>query len=171
MLSLKVRESTDGTFGFVEEYKQYEHYDTGYVEVTGCVGKGGILAPPYIYRNQNFVAASELEKEMDIAKYIKARKPFYTLLLPSSLLMKARMFYKDNGMTIVPEKSLFEVYKSSPIQVSEGEGFKTFHFIQESSQAGMLKGKEAQLNYIRDINFKLLQETLGNRKEFLKRRF
>ena len=59
-----------------------------------------------------------------------------------------------------------------PIQVFDRkDGYQDFSYMKENLITGPLKEKEKQIEYIKNLNFKLLYETLGNREDFLRRRF
>lgn len=171
MLDLKVRESSDGLYGFVEEFKTYKYNDQGYVEVTGVIGKKGIFDEPYVYRSGSFIPLIKIDEEYGISAYLQAKKPFYSILSPNSIVIRAKLWY-DINKGILEEKSEFDIYKNMPIQVFDRkDGYQDFSYMKENLITGPLKEKEKQIEYIKKLNFKLLYETLGNREDFLRRRF
>lgn len=96
-MRLKLRCSEDGKFGFVEKFKSY-NYRTGAVTLTALVRVGDRLAEPYVLRAGMFVPAAEIDKEMGIEKYIKAKKPFYSVLGSGNAILEARVsFNREDG--------------------------------------------------------------------------
>lgn len=96
-MRLKLRCSKDGKFGFVEKFKSY-NYRTGAVTLTSLVRVGDRLAEPYVLRAGMFVPAAEIDKEMGIEKYIKAKKPFYSVLGSGNAILEARVsFNREDG--------------------------------------------------------------------------
>lgn len=79
-MELKVRNSKDNEWGFVEGFKVWRWDNKGYVEAVVGVTVDGNFTKPYVRRGGDFIPLSEIEESIGIDKYIKAKKPFYSLL-------------------------------------------------------------------------------------------
>ena len=99
------------TWGFVELYKVWKYGSKGYIEVVlGFNPKTEELAEPYVFRKEEFIKASQIEDEMGISKYIKAKKPFYSLLV-GNLVLKMHVGYDFEAKEKIEEKSYNLLYK------------------------------------------------------------
>lgn len=111
-MELKVRNSKDNEWGFVEGFKVWRWDNKGYVEATVGVTVDGNFTKPYVRRGGDFIPLSEIEETIGIDKYIKAKKPFYSLL-KDCFVVKVRV-----GMNFITgetdeERSSFEVYTAN----------------------------------------------------------
>ena len=107
-LSLKA-DSSCQKFGFVETWKPYS-YDTGAVTIMAVVNAGEYVAEPYIFRGGNFEPAELIDSEIGIEKYIKAKKPFYSLLGTGNLIVEMRVCFSLKDNSYIPEKSSYILY-------------------------------------------------------------
>ena len=90
-MRLKLKCSEDN-FGFVEVYKPYS-YTVGAVTIMAVAEAGGGFAEPFVYRGGEFIPASQIEEEMGISKYIRAKKPFYSLLGTGNVIVEMRVSF------------------------------------------------------------------------------
>lgn len=108
ILSLKADKNCQ-RFGFVETWKPYS-YDTGAVTILAIANAGKYVAEPYIFRGGEFVEAETIENEMGINRYIKAKKPFYSLLGTGNLIVEMRICFDLKDRSYIPDKSKFVLY-------------------------------------------------------------
>lgn len=163
VLSLKTDKNCQ-RFGFVETWKTYS-YDTGAVTIMAVVNAGKYVAEPYIYRGGSFVSAEVIDSEMGVEKYVKAKKPFYSLLGTGNLIVEMRVCYDLKTKAYIPEKSNYILY---------GVVKDTLSYTEE-------KGWIVQLKRITSVNDQVQEwlNTMGariaacgaDRKMFLKTRF
>ena len=109
VLELKCDE--EGRFGFVEKYKPYA-YDTGAVKIMAIatVGKEGYLSAPYVYRRGSFELAKDIDDEMGIAKYLKAKKPFYSVLGTGNVIIEMRVAFDMKKKEYIKNKSSYSIF-------------------------------------------------------------
>ena len=74
---VKARKSKNNEWGLLEKYEAYRHFDKGYIKATTAVTVEKALAPCYAYRGEEFIPISQIDDEVGLDKYIKAKKPFY----------------------------------------------------------------------------------------------
>ena len=134
-MDVTIRKSEDNQWGFVESFSVYRYGGKGVVNVLLSVTAEGRIAPAYVMRGGKFVPVDTIDNEMGIDKYIKAKKPFYTLLSDGFIANVRAGFNTVNG-EFLPEKSSFSVFKfaSNPDTVGISEGMLSLRKIHESSE-------------------------------------
>lgn len=163
-MRLKLRCSDGGKFGFVETFLPY-NYILGAVRVVALVKVGQGLAEPYIYRKGVFEPASVIDEEMGIEKYIKAKKPFYSVLGTGNAIIEARVAYEREGGTLVEKSSHYSLY--IPVKGSmEIMGNNAYSVVANRLSNITPEIDSWALNLMKDI-----AKTQQNRAEFLKARF
>lgn len=109
-MKLTIRKSKDDKWGFVETYSSYSYLLKGSITVTVGVTVDGTLTKPYVLRGEEFIPLSQIEEEMGIEKYIKAKKPFYSLLSDGFIVqLKVGLDFRTGEY--LPDKSCYTVYK------------------------------------------------------------
>lgn len=122
-MRLNLKSSDDGKFGFVETYKPYS-YSSGAVSMRVLANAGGYIPEPYVFRKGLFVPAKEIEEEMGIEKYLKAKKPFYSMLGTGNVIVDMRVAYEFKTCRYLEESShfkLFGIVKDTLIQDENNE--------------------------------------------------
>ena len=160
-MEIRVRSDKENRWGFVEEYKVYDYLGKGSIDALVGIGFDREMTEPYIYRADKFIKLSEIDKDMGIEKYIKAKKPFYTLLEDGFIAKLNAKVDFINGKYL-PEKSSYSVY--TPLNVSKGNGSKV--------KVVLMRVNEIP-NELNDSMQKLLQkvgESFGDREVFLRNR-
>ena len=108
-MKVKVRMSTKDLFikwGLVEKFGFYKYKNEGYIESLACVTVEGRFVKPRIMKGEKFLVPTEV----DIDNYIKAKKPFYSILDEGFIMnLKAGINY-DTG-EFLEDKSTAMVYK------------------------------------------------------------
>lgn len=159
---IHVRKSKDDIWGFPESFNTYFYGSKGYVKVTAVVTPEGKLSEPYVFRGEKFIPAKEIDKEMGVEKYIKAKKPFYCLL-NDGFIVSIKAGVDCTTGEYLPEKTSYSIYnisKTSGSSINSGE-------IQ---LVGILELPQQ----IRDLMEKLARDVAscrGNRIQYLKSRF
>lgn len=163
-MKLTVRKSDKDEYGFVESYDSYRYLESGNVKIVTSITEGGNLCKPYVLRGGSFIPLSRIHEEMGIAKYIKAKKPFYSLLKDSRLFVKMVVYFNYETGEFIEDKSSYSLY-----------------YINNNS-IKMKTDRELELNLrqIMDVtdtvdsairnNMKIIASFKGNREEFLKAR-
>ena len=108
-MKIKLKCDEDGIFGFVEKHKPY-FYDTGSIAIRALVNVGDYLSEPYVFRGGKFIPAKQIEDEMGIEKYIKAKKPFYSVLGTGNLLVDMKVAYDLKTKEYIKDKSIFKMF-------------------------------------------------------------
>lgn len=159
---LKIKPSgKDGVWGFVEEFKTYLYDDTGYVKVLVGIDKSFNFSKPYVYRKNDFVLASGIDKEMGIEKYIKAKKPFYSMLSDGIIAeIRAGLNYKTGEF--LPNKTDYTIHK--PLETMEVNGRLVI-------KTSAVKEFTPELNEFMMLMAKKVSECGGDRDVFLRSRF
>lgn len=156
---IKARRSKSNVWGFLEKFESYRHYDKGYVKALAAVTMEGKLTPVYVFRGGEFVPLKDIDGEMGLEKYIKAKKPFYSKVKEGYVVqLKARVDYVNR--VYIPEESTFEVYviNGAPSNLSDGLPFKKVLNVPKEFEQVV---KEP---------LRLLGESFGDREVFLKSR-
>lgn len=108
-MRIKLKSDNKGGFGFVEVFKPY-YYNEGAIKMKVIVDVGNYIPEPYIFRGGVFVPASQIELEMGISKYIKAKKPFYSVLGTGNLIIDMRVCYDLHTREYIKDKSSFKMF-------------------------------------------------------------
>lgn len=156
---VKARKSKNNEWGLLEKYEAYRHFDKGYIKAITAVTVGKSLAPCYVYRGEEFIPISQIEDEVGLSKYIKAKKPFYFKAKEGFLVvLKARVDFRNK--VYIPEESTFEVYtvNGSPSNIDDGIPFKRVLDVPEEFKDVV---KEP---------LRILGESFGDKEKFLKSR-
>lgn len=157
-MDLKIKKGHNG-WGFVETFRKYNWLNTTYVEVVSGVTERGTFTLPYVYRGEEFIPLSVIQEEMGIQKYIKAKKPFYSLIT-DGFVVKMRAYYNEQTGEYYTENSTFEIYS---INALRGFSDNEAHFTR------ILEVPEE----VRKLMSELLEELgscCGDREKFLSRR-
>lgn len=111
-MEVTIRKSKDNQWGFVETFNVYRYLECGSVTVTVVVTQEGKLATPYVLRGEEFIPAKQIEEELGLEKYIKAKKPFYCNLADGFIVsIKAGVNYVTGEF--LPDTSNYIVYSLS----------------------------------------------------------
>lgn len=157
---VKARKDKNNSWGFLEEYKVYQYYETGYIKALTSVTVDKRLAPVYVFRGEEFVPLEVIDSEMGISKYIKAKKPFYSKVNEGFLVvLKAEVNFKTRKY--FPEKSTFELYSlndGASIDISKGLPFSPVLDIPR------------EFRNVVEEPLRLLGESFGDREKFLRGR-
>lgn len=151
-----VRKSENNEYGFVESYSIYAFGDTGSINMT--IGIEGVdstckIKSPYVLRGGLFVPLSQIEEEMGIEKYIKAKKPFYCML-KGGFIATLKIGTNFETKEFLPEKSSYTVYMVSAVkEVNERESalmLTTIMEIPEVLDKSLMELMESIAPYGRD---------------------
>lgn len=156
---IKARKSKENEWGFLESYRSYDYDGKGYVEALTAVTMNGELAPVYAFRGERFVPLEVIEEEVGIARYIKAKKPFYSKIREGFVVvLNAKVDF--NNKVYLPDESTYEVYtlNGSPEDVSKGLPFKK-----------VLDVPKEFIDIVQEP-LRLLGESFGDREVFLRSR-
>lgn len=156
---LKARCSKNNEWGFLEKYDVYRYNDTGYVKALCSVTSDKILAPVYAFRGEEFIPLVDIDEEVGIDRYVKAKKPFYSKLKEGFVVvLKAEVNFRTKEY--LPEKSTYEVYTINgiPGKVEEGIHFKR------------VKEVPKEFADVVEEPLRLLGESMGDRVKFLRSR-
>lgn len=130
-MQLRLRVDQDGQLGFVETHKIYRYGENGSISIKISLDIDGVNSlgkpiVPYVYRGGSFIPLSQIEKEMGIDKYLKAKKPFYSLIYNGSksyiLVLSAKIYINADTGDYDPEKSSFKIYKLNSVQPTSDGG-------------------------------------------------
>lgn len=121
-MELVIRKSNNNEWGFVEVYSPYRYTDSGNISITVGIDREGKLKEPYVLRGGSFIPLSEIDKEMGISKYIKAKKPFYCMLKDGFIVtLKISLNFLTGELEL--DKSSYLVYMvSGTVAVNDREG-------------------------------------------------
>lgn len=123
-MKLILKSDRNNRLGFVEKYEHYFYKDRR-VTVLCMADVGGYFSEPYVLRGDEFIPAAQIEEEMGIEKYIKAKKPFYSVIGTGNIIISAKV-----SMTLgekkeyIPGKSTYGLYfldKNSLKSIGNGE--------------------------------------------------
>lgn len=157
-MDVTIRRSSDNEWGFVESFSVYRYSGKGIINVTLAVTSDGRIAPAYVMRGNKFISVDEIDKEMGIEKYIKAKKPFYTMLSDGFIANVKSGFNTANG-EFLKEKTSFSIFRfADQSEIGINEGNLRLREIHETSE---------QLN---DLMYKIARQVSlcrGDRRIYL----
>lgn len=157
-MDIRVKQNKKGDWGFVESFKVWNYMNEGYIEAVVGVAPEGKYTEPYVYRAGEFVRASVIEEEMGVAKYIKAKKPFYSLIR-GSFIVKIRVRVSFREKKYYEDKSEFTVF----YPIKAGDDARSVKLKR------MLEVPENIPSLLSGL-MKELAETFGDREAFIKGR-
>lgn len=141
-MELTIRKSEDNKWGFVESFSVYKYNNKGVITVTLGVTPEGRIAPAYVMRGNKFISVDEIDREMGVEKYIKAKKPFYTLL-SDGYVAEVKAGYDLMSGEFVKDKSSYSIYQAtnrSKVGISEGNLYlKQIHETSDMLESLMFK--------------------------------
>lgn len=157
-MNIKIKKDKDNVWGYLESYRLYTYPGCDYVEAVTGVGMNGGFTTPFVYRGEKFIPLSVVDEEMGIQKYLKAKKPFYSLL-SDGFVVKLRSYIDRHNRKYFPDKSYFEIYYLNELNsVSDTVSFSRVTEIPES------------INILMQELLRELGETFGDRELFLRNR-
>lgn len=114
-MELVVRRGDQGKFGFVETFNRYRYIKNGNISMTLGIektenGQGFKLVQPYVWRAGSFVPLSQINEEMGIIKYIKAKKPFYSVLNKGGYIVSLKVGLDYTTGDYLKDKSSYVIY-------------------------------------------------------------
>lgn len=156
---VKMRKSEDGKWCMLEKFERSVYTNVGYVKALVMIDSEGNISKPYVYRNKEFIPLKQIDEEMGISKYIKAKKPFYSDIRSGHLVELKAVIDFSTG-TYLPDKSEYSVYVSDsiPKDVSKGVYFRKVLNVPK------------EFDKLVENPLKLLGESLGVRETFLRSR-
>lgn len=158
---VKVRKGENTGWGMVETFQVYRYGNHGTVTVTGIVGRDGKLAESYVYRGDEFIPASQIDEEMGVEKYIKAKKPFY-MRLSDGFPVRVRASIDYVTGECIMDKSSCEIFQVSGRDTSLNYGsVKMTRVLNLPESIGALTE-----NLIKEV-----ANCKGNRVTYIKSRF
>lgn len=115
---LRAKKSESGEWGYVESFNVYRYGTTGSTTVVLGVTPEGNFASPYVYRGGDFVPLKQIEREMGIEKYIRAKKPFYSKLRDGFIVKITANTNFYTGECLV-EKNNYVVYSAVDLNMKD----------------------------------------------------
>lgn len=156
---LKLKKSLDGKYGYVEKYKSYRYNSEGYIEVLCSITIDGDFSPLYAFKGEKFVPLKEIEETVGIDKYLKAKKPIYSLINEGFVVsLRVPVDYKNE---IVKEGYSYNVYVVNDISSNITNG--------EIALKSVLNVPETFKNILNNP-IKVIGGTFGDRLAFLRSR-
>lgn len=161
-MEVTIRKSKNNEWGYVEYFSTYQTIDTGNIKVVASVTAEGKLSTPYVLRGEEFVPVEQIQEEMGIDKYIKAKKPFYSKLSDGFIVfIKAGVNYTEKAF--LKDKTSFVIYKAAGKEMtSASEGTVQLTRILDIP------------DNLKDLMYELAEKVSkcnGDREEFLRSRF
>lgn len=160
-MDVTIRKDKNDVWGFVESFTKYETIDTGNIKVVVGINPKGKLAVPYVYREEEFIPLQQIDDEMGISKYIKAKKPFYCKLSEGFIaFIKAGVNYTEKKF--LPETTDFIIYTVAGKDL-EAPNKGTLHLKRVLDVPENLK--ELMMDLAKQVS-----ECYGDREAFLRNR-
>lgn len=108
---LDLVKSNNDKFGFVEKYRAY--HAVGYFTESHLVGVNGdslYIEAPYSFRGGYFEDLVDVESRIGLDSFLKAKKPIYSLLNPSTIIVDMKIARETISGGYLPDKSVYKVY-------------------------------------------------------------
>ena len=114
-MELIVRRGDTGKFGFVETFGRYRYLNCGSISMTIGIehdedGQSFKLVAPHVWRAGAFVPLAQIEEEMGISKYVRAKKPFYSVLEKGGYIVTLKVGVDYLTGTYLKDKSSYVIY-------------------------------------------------------------
>lgn len=156
---LKAKCSNSRKWGFVERYDVYRYFGKGYIRALVSVSLEGVLSPVYVFRGGEFIPLGVIDGEVGIDRYIRAKKPFYSLL-SSGFVVELRAEVDFVSRVYYPDKSSYGVYvmNGNPGNLEKGLPFKKVLDVPK------------EFDRIVEEPLRILGESFGDREVFLRGR-
>ena len=163
-MNIALRCDKNGNFGFVEKFKTY-YYNNGAISILALADVGNFLSKPFVYRGEEFLPAEQIDNEKGVDKYIKAKKPFYSVLGNGNILLDMKVAFDLKTKEYIKEKSSFKLYGvvKDSLSFDKEKGW--------SVKTKLLTSSSSQLDDWLEFVAKKVAETGDNREMFLKSRF
>lgn len=123
-MKVKVRRSlvSNNEWGFLESFNVYRYLDNGSITVVTSITPNGELSMPYGFKQGDFVPLSDIRGGVGIERYMKAKKPIYSLL-SDGFIVKTKVRMNFTKGVYIPEGSVFEVYTVLTTSVKGDSGY------------------------------------------------
>lgn len=161
-MELTIRKGEGNIWGFVEVFKTYRFCESGSITVTLGVTSEGEFTTPYILRSGKFIPLSEVEGDVGLEAYMKAKKPIYSLLSDGFIItLKCCVNYVTGDF--IKDKSKYDIYsivKTTPVNATEAK-LSTVRLLEIPDN----------LDELAEKLMKKVVETGIDRVEFLRKRF
>ena len=156
---VKVKADKNKNWGFLEQYDSYYYEGKGYVKALVGVKIDKTLTMPYVYRGEEFISLDLIDAEVGIDRYIKAKKPFYSMIEGCFIVvLKAVVDYTKKEY--IPEKSTFELYTPN-LNSSD---------LKDRIPLKKVLDVPVEVRTLVEEPLRLLGESFGNREQFLRSR-
>jgi len=160
-MDVSIKKDGNDVWGFVESFSKYQTIDTGNIKVVVGISPKGELATPYVFRDDKFIPLQQIDDEMGIIKYIKAKKPFYCKLSEGFIaFIKAGVNYTEKKF--LPESTDFIIYTVAGKEL-EAPNKGTLHLRRVLDVPENLK--ELMMKLAEDVS-----KCYGDREAFLRSR-
>jgi hypothetical protein len=160
-MKLTVRRSSDNEWGFVETYKKNIYFNTDSINVVTGVGKDAKMKEPFALRGGNFVPLSQINQEMPLEQYMRAKKPVYCKI-KDGFIVSMKVVINSHTGEYVKESSDATIYTVNRSSVLNGD-------CGEVSLVSVLEVPEEVKNLINGFMEEIAKS--DNRVDFLKSRF
>lgn len=120
-MEVNIKKDDNDRWGYVEQYSVYRTLETGNIKVVLSVSPEGKLSEPFVYRGGVFIPARQIDEEMGIEKYIRAKKPFYSLI-SDGFIVSIKAGWNFMTEEFLEDKSDFVIYHVSGKRIEENSG-------------------------------------------------
>lgn len=127
-MRLEIKFDEKGRPGFVEKFKKY-YYTNNSVSIFCIANLYEQIPEAYVYRADEYIKTSQIDKEIGIYKYIRAKKPFYSLLTNGNIILDLKVVY-DDDFNYIKEKTVYTLYIIDPSSIKRGPEKCTVDLIQ-----------------------------------------
>lgn len=109
-MNITIRKGEEANeWGFVETFKVYRYKESGTISALLAVTPEGNIATPYVLRGSKFIPLDEIEREVGVERYLKAKKPFYSML-SDGFIAYVRAGYDFEKEEFLKDKTSYEIY-------------------------------------------------------------
>ena len=156
---LKIKGSDEKEWGFTEKYEVYNYDGKGYIKALTSVSLDRELCPCFAFKGGRFISAGEIEDEVGIARYIKAKKPFYSKF-SSGYVVELKAYVDFVNKEYI--RGTFEVFipNNNP-KATDVDGTLSFKRVLNVPE---------EFNLIVKEPLEVLANSFGNREVFIKSR-
>lgn len=161
-MKIKVRRSlvSPNEWGFVESFNKYQYFEKGSITVVTSVTPERKLSMPYGFKKGDFVPLTEIRDGVGIERYMKAKKPIYSLL-SDGFIVKTKVCMNFNKGIYLPEGSVFDVYT---VLTKDIDGDSGYVYLKK-----VLDVPDAVVKLMDDLN-REIASCAGDRVKFLSKR-
>lgn len=117
-MEVTIRKDKNDVWGLVETFSVYKALDKTVTTVLAVVTVDGKISTPYALRGTGFEPLKDVDEEMGLDRYLKAKKPIYSRL-QDGFIVSIKAACTNEG-EFIPDSVVYNLYKASEKPMLDG---------------------------------------------------